>query len=244
VKSIPTESERRRALRGLRIYFAQRRWPRVMMSSLVGLSGAAGFFASFGMLRLGVNAMWLRYPLAVLAAWAAFLALMRVWAEFERRCFLPDTELDELLHLPDPGEPTERMPDDSPKSRGGPDSSWWDWLEIPDLDAEGCLPTLVIGVVAVLLGSAFVGVLEIVSMAPALMAEVFLDSVLVAVFYRRMKKIQQRWWLGGAISQTWKPVLLTALALMVTGWALRKLVPGANSIGGVWWHYYPPSLEQ
>lgn len=137
------------------------------------------------------------------------------------------------------------MWDDTPKSHGtGQGSYWWDWLEIPTLDAEGCLPVLVIGVVVVLLDGAFAGVLEIVSMAPALMAEVFLDSVLVAALYRRMKKIDQRWWLGGAISQTWMPVLLTALALMITGWALRALAPGANSIGGVWWHYHPPALER
>jgi len=42
-----------------------------------------------------------------------------------------------------------------------------------------------------------------------------------------------RWWLGGAINQTWIPVLLTALALMVTGWPLRALYVARNSIGVV-----------
>ena len=106
------------------------------------------------------------------------------------------------------------------------------------------MAVLVIGVVVVLLGGAFVGVIEIVSMAPALIAEVFLDSVLVAAFYNRMKRIEQRWWLGGAISQTWVPVLLTACGLMVVGWALHALAPEANSLGGVWLHYHPLPIER
>lgn len=245
MKSVPTETERRRALRGLRIYFAHRRWPRVMMSSLVGLSGAAGFFASFGMLHAGLHAMGLRYPLAVLAAWAAFLVLMRVWAEFERRCFLPDTELDALLHLPDPGEPKTDDAHPMPRRARRGSSWWWDLLDVPSFEiGEGCLPTLVFWTVVVLLGTAFAGVFAIISMAPALIAEVFLDSVLVAAFYQRMKKIEQRWWLGGAIQQTWLPVLLTALALMVIGGALHALAPGANSIGSVWLHYHPRPLER
>lgn len=230
VTGSPTEEQRRRALRGLRIYFAHRRWPRLMMSSVVLLSGGAGLLASFCMLHAGMNAMWQRYPLAVVAAWLAFLALMRVWVEIERRYFLSDDDLDALVKLPDPGEAET----DTSES----DWSWLDWVSIPDFeDAEGCAVAVGVAIVVVLLASAFVGIITVVAAAPALVAEVFLDAVLIGALYQRMKHIEQRWWLGGAIRQTWYPVLLTALGLMIIGFIMQVSVPGAKSIGEVWWHH-------
>jgi len=230
VTGSPTEKERLRALRGLRIYFAHRRWPRLMMSSIVMLSGGAGFLSSFGMLRAGMEAMWVRYPLAVVAAWLTFLALMRLWVELERRYFLSDQDLDALLTLPDPGE--------GEKAREERDWSWLDWLEMPDFDdPEGCAVAICVAVLLVLLASAFLGIISIIAAAPALVAEVFLDAVFVTALYQRMKHLEHRWWLGGAIRQTWSPVMLTALGLMLAGYLMHAAVPGAKSIGEVWWHY-------
>jgi hypothetical protein len=49
------------------------------MSLILAATGAAGFVASFALLHLGVWRMWVRYPLAVLFAYAVFMALLRVW---------------------------------------------------------------------------------------------------------------------------------------------------------------------
>jgi hypothetical protein len=94
-----------------------------------------------------------------------------------------------------------------------------------------------VAIVVVLLASAIVGIITVIAAAPALVAEVFLDAVLVGALYQRMKHIEQRWWLGGAIRQTWYPVLLTALGLMIIGFAMQAAAPGAKSIGEVWWRY-------
>lgn len=196
------------------------------MSSIVLLSGGAGLLSSFSMLHAGLTSMWLRYPLAVVFAWGVFLALMRAWVEVERR-YLPDQELAEFLHLPDPGE-AETI---------APDSSWLDWIDLPLEAEEGCLITVCLIAVMILLGFAFLGIVSVVISAPALIAEVFLDAVLVAALYRRMKLIEHRWWLGGAIRQTWAPVLLAALGLMIAGFAMQVAAPGAVSVGDVWWHY-------
>jgi hypothetical protein len=237
VQSIPTESERRRALRGLRIYFAHRRWPRFTMTGILVASGGGGFFAAHEMLRAGLTPMWVRYPLAVFAAWAVFLALMRGWAALEARWFLPAEQLDAMLKLPDPGT--------GPRIENGLDCSWLEWvLEIPSgASAEGCVVWLAMLALLVIAVFTVAGIVSIVISAPALIAEVFLDSALVAALYRRMNKIEQRWWLGGAISQTWAPVAVTALALMIVGLILHALVPGAHSIAGGWWHYHPQPLE-
>jgi hypothetical protein len=64
--------------------------PRVEMSLILGATGAAGFLASYAMLRLGLSPMWLRYALAVLFAYAVFLLLLRLWLFLHSRAPLPD----------------------------------------------------------------------------------------------------------------------------------------------------------
>jgi hypothetical protein len=49
------------------------------MSLILAATGATGFVASFALLHMGVWRMWVRYPLAVLFAYAVFIVLLRVW---------------------------------------------------------------------------------------------------------------------------------------------------------------------
>ena len=68
-----------RRVERVRRLLMRRGLPRVQMSLILAATGAAGFVASFAMLHLGVWRMWVRYPLAVLFAYAVFIALLRVW---------------------------------------------------------------------------------------------------------------------------------------------------------------------
>lgn len=68
-----------RRVERVRRMLARRGMPRVEMSLILAATGAAGFVASFVMLRFGLSAMWLRYGLAVLFAYAVFLLLLRIW---------------------------------------------------------------------------------------------------------------------------------------------------------------------
>ncbi|HEX8352529.1 MAG TPA: hypothetical protein VF611_06515 [Pyrinomonadaceae bacterium] len=72
--------------------------PRAQMSLILASTGAAGFLASFLMLRLGLSLMWLRYALAVLLAYAVFLLLLRLWLLLHSREPLADA-LDLPLEL-------------------------------------------------------------------------------------------------------------------------------------------------
>ena len=75
----------------------RRSLPRVQMSLILAATGAAGFVASFAMLHLGVWRMWIRYPLAVLFAYAVFIVLLRVWLFLHGRGArdrVPELELD------------------------------------------------------------------------------------------------------------------------------------------------------
>lgn len=70
------------------------------MSLILAATGAAGFVASFAMLHLGVWRMWLRYPLAVLFAYAVFIVLLRVWLYLYGRQSRGDIFIDpDVAHM-------------------------------------------------------------------------------------------------------------------------------------------------
>ena len=60
---------------------------------------------------------------------------------------------------------------------------------------------------------------------------VFLDSVLVTVLYRSLRKSKSNQWLGTAIRRTYSRALWLALLLAVAGGCLQGLAPGCHSIG-------------
>lgn len=72
--------------------------PRLQMSLILALTGASGFLSSFALLQFGVDAMAVRYPIAVLVAYAVFLLLLRVWLNFQRDGW--EGEGLDLLDLP------------------------------------------------------------------------------------------------------------------------------------------------
>lgn len=231
---------RGRALRGLRIYFSHRRWPRLVMSGVLAITGGVGFLASYVMLHAGLEKMWLRYPAAVLFAWVAFLGLVRLWAEVERRAFSPDNDLEKLLR-------EGRDPGDEPSTVEVSGDAVGRWLDAatsytPDSDEGGCLVWFFVMVVGALLLLSLAGLYTVLMAAPVLLAEVFLDAVLVTALYKRMAHLDRRWWLTGAMERTAVPVLLTAGTLMIAGATMQALAPGAKSVGGVWKRYRnPPS---
>jgi hypothetical protein len=218
---------RERARRALENYFRRRSLPRVMLGLVLMITGIIGFTVSYGLLHLGLLAMWLRYPLAVVGAYASFLALLRLWVELEQRRFDPrELELDAA---DDDEERDHRRR--APPARS--DDSWLDWLDLPDFfdfdidGGEGCLVVALLGVVVALV----IGILVALVGAPALVAEVFLDAFLVTALYRRLRVAAQEHWLGTAVRKTWKLALSAALLLALAGWVLGLLAPGAVSIG-------------
>lgn len=220
---------RRRVLRGLRVYFANQRWPRLIMSAILLLTGLCGFLGSYVMLDAGLERMWLRYPLAVLFAWVVFVGLMRLWAETERRLFVRIEQFERLCRGEDPGE-ARALPQVTTEAL-------CDWVDFagnfcPD-EEGGCLLWILLVVLGPLLLASIIGLCGILLGAPALIAEVFLDACLVAALYRRVRKVDRRWWISGLFQRTYVPVLWTVLTLALAGATMQVLAPNAKSIGGV-----------
>jgi len=207
-----------RARAALERYFERRSYPRTVLTLLLIITGLVAFFASYAMLRAGVDHMWLRYPIAVLIGYGALLALIRLWVEVEFSRFDPE---DPLVKG---GGETEAVEVHLRRRSDG--WSWADCLNVLDFD-EGFLPLLLFGaviVLAVALSTAIVA-------APLLIAEVFIDAFIVTVLYRRLRTAQKENWLGTALRRTWVPALLVALALSAGGWALEQMAPGSRSAG-------------
>jgi hypothetical protein len=185
------------------------------------------------MLHLGVPHMWIRYPVAVLGAYGVFLLLIRGWVEIERAKF--DSR---AVKFSDEIRIAGGYPDEW-RRESGQGSSWFDWLDVSNIDFgfdEGCLPLILFGVVFGLIAAVCVTVIN----APALLAEVFVDAFLVSIMYRKLRIAAKAHWLGTAIRRTWRTALFVATLLMIGGVCLEMLAPGSRSIGPAIKHAFGP----
>ena len=243
----------------------RRGMPRLQMSLILLVTGLVGFLVSFTLLRAGVGRMWLRYPFAVIAAYVAFLLLLRLWLAYQRwvarressSSSSSDLDLSGLdgiaLDLPGDaadaafggggdfagagagggwetlGVNTEAAPA-SLSSGGG--SGLLDGLDVGGVDAdEGCF--FVLALLLLVLGGLLAS-LYVIYLAPALLAEILVDGLLVTGLYRRVKEPVSGNWLLGAVRRTLVPVLLTFACFVAAGFILQRLAPEARTIREVW----------
>lgn len=198
---------------------------------IVLATGFAGFLASYVMLRIGVESMALRYPLAVAVAYVAFLGLLWCWLR------LRGTEED-AIDVMDASTPSSssRSDDGGWSDAGGADfdAGSGDGLDLGDAGSldEG----LFVVVVLVVLFGVFVLVASLVWSAPILFAEILLDAALAAGLYRRLRRASSTHWLESAVSRTWKYFVGFAVILAIAGFAMQAYAPEAVSVGGVLAH--------
>jgi hypothetical protein len=215
------QDERKRAIERVRRLIASGGSPRLLVSFLLALTGAAGFLVSTALLHLGVTMMTVRYPLAVLAAYSVFLLLLRLWLAFQRRKtrsglhdWLPDQIGDTIPQFFDsaarvpPGVPTFGGGADfggggagggwtggSPVSSGvGGGSSIMDSVpDVPDvgLDLDFGEGCFWIIIPIVAIAGVFVLMFYVVYVAPVFLAEILVDALLLAGLYKRLKSIDE-----------------------------------------------------
>lgn len=228
-------------------------FPRLQMGLLVALTGGSGLLASFLLLHAGVSSMALRYPLALLAAYGAFLFLLWLWLR---------TSVDDYVQLPDLGDLGDgvslargAVPDLVTAGGGdfGGAGAQASFEAVGDgggsvlssvgdtvgeaagsaLDADELVIPLLVLLLA--LGLALAS-LYVVYIAPALFAELLFDGVLSFTLYRHLRRKDASHWLGTAVRRTLLPFGLTALFLCGVGAAMAAYAPGARSIGEVLAH--------
>lgn len=96
---------RAQALARVEQHLRRHGFPRLQMLFLVTLTGGFGLLASFCMLRLGMDAMALRYPLALACAYLFFLFLIWLWLRTSAQDHQDIPDLSGLVPSDLPGAP-------------------------------------------------------------------------------------------------------------------------------------------
>jgi hypothetical protein len=210
--------------------------PRLHASLILLLTGLTGFLASFVLLRVGIDAMWLRYPIAILVAYGVFLILLRVWLSLSRPrdwgfdVDVVDTTVEVVSDVTETAVTSTRSVS-SIASTNSFGSTGFDFNFDVDLDDGWIIIPILIA-----LAAGIIAALYVVYIAPALLAEVLLDGVLMAALYKRVKSIEHQHWLRGAIRQTVVPAIVVIVFFTVAGFLMQMGAPDARSIGEVWEH--------
>lgn len=255
-------SQRERAIERVKAQLLRRGMPRVQMTLILLLTGLAGLLASFILLHLGLTAMWARYPIAILLAYAVFLLLLRLWLSYQRGgrdggewagdANLLDAGADLLGGAGrSGGGGSFNLGGGGDFGGGGAGGSWGQSLGGGsaggssgggsllgnldlNVDDEGC--GLVVLAVLLIVGG-LAASLYVVWAAPVLLAEIVVDGLLVTGLYKRMKGIERRHWLETAVRKTLLPVVIVTVLFGVAGYLMQRAAPEAHSVGGVWSHF-------
>ncbi|HKV06572.1 MAG TPA: hypothetical protein VJ725_00445, partial [Thermoanaerobaculia bacterium] len=119
-----------------------------------------------------------------------------------------------------------------PRSGGGSGGKGGGFDFSFDLDEGGILVLVAVLVIA---ATSMGVVIWILWTAPALLAEVLVDGLVLTGLYRRLKRgPEPGHWLTGAIRRTWIPAAIVALLFSFSGYLLQKAMPEARSIGAAW----------
>lgn len=263
-KTNARRDERQRAIELVRRRLASGGRPRLLVSCLLALTGGAGFLVSSALLQLGVTKMSVRYPLAVLLAYAVFLLLLRLWLAFQRR--KTESRSSPLDWLPDTGIPHPSdfgvsVAGDAAKATfggagdfagGGAGGSWTGGTaslsnnlsggssvldRVPDVgifDLDLDDGCFWIVIPLVAVVGVVVAMFYVVYVAPVFLAEIMVDALLVAGLYKRLQGIEPRHWLRSAVRRTLLPVMLATALFIAAGYLMERIAPEAHSIGGFW----------
>ncbi len=238
----PRVATRATAVQLMRARLLREGFPRVQMFILVSLTGLAGFGASVAMLAAGVDAMALRYTLAMGVAYIVFLLLLWLWLRTSAADYL------------DPGwvgnaDGSAAAKDGAADFSGGGSFDGGGASGNVDFGAqdsaigaisdnplgavaeaeEAAVPLVVILLaVGIALSSLFV-----IWSAPILFAEILVDALLAAGLYRRLRVLEPQHWMLAALKRTIVPFVLTTLTVAVIGWGMQAYAPEARSLGEV-----------
>jgi hypothetical protein len=189
------------------------------MLGIVLASGTVSLFSSIVLLESGVLSMAIRYPLAVVCGYAAFLGGIRLWLGAHRNTVRvgeePDLQTLELAQLP-----AELAADALPAG------------DAAGLAIEGeAMPIVIVGGI---LAAAVGAVAYTIYIAPPLFAELLVDMTITAGVYRRVRGKSDAAWLKRAFRRTVVPAAVMTTLFAVAGLVLQHAYPGANTLGAVW----------
>lgn len=227
-------------------------WARLHCLLLISLASAAAFLLSVGLLALHVHSMALRYGLAAIAGYGAFLLLIRAWVTWKWSRLVPDPDLDLLnvsgnVPLPSNSGGTNlasTMFRGGRSGGGGASGSWGSPRASSSvggkaggfsLDIDGDdLFWLLVALAAALAG--VTAIAYVIYVAPALLAEAGINAAIAGKVYHGMRKREPHHWTTDVLRRTGLAAIVLVASAVLAGYALQRVAPDARSIGGVWAH--------
>lgn len=224
-------------------------FPRLQMALIVALTGGFGLLASFTLLRLGLDSMALRYPLALAFAYLFFLFLIWLWLRTNADDYRDAPDIVNLaLSRGESGGPPDLQSGGGGDFGGGGATAAFDGSAAPvdeavasplgtvreaaETAAQADEAAIPLAAIALAVGIA-VASLYVVYIAPVLFAEVLVDGALSYALFRHLRGQDRQHWLASAFGRTIWPFTATAVFLMVVGAAMAAYAPGAKSVGQV-----------
>ena len=228
----------------LKAWLERKFFLRLHMTLILCATFGSGLLATKILLAIGVNALALRYALAVLAAYLAFLFLIRLWLFYvnaSRGGF--DFSGDGL----DFGGGSRWSSDDfriggGRFGGGGASGSWGNAAVAQPVKSSGGSSfnfdfgdddfAVVILFIALVLSILVIGIYLIYT-APALLSEAAFEAALAAALAKRAKQIHRPGWMGTVWRATvWPFVIVLALSIAL-GWFAQKRCPEARRLRDV-----------
>lgn len=249
----PVGRWRTRQRERLRRMLERDRHPRLALAVIALLTGLAGFAVSAVLLWWGLTLMWVRYALAVLAAYGVFLFFVWAWLRREH----PDGDMPNAS-CDSPGN-NDWQGGGGNFGGGGASADYSDDLAAPDPVAaetgsvvsevisgtgetagaaagEGCLPAVLVVFLVACLGMLGWWVL---SFAPILVAELLVDVLLIAMLYRRMRRTDGHSLFQALIRRTRVAFLVLLATMSLAGGWVQWRVPNAVTLGQAWKAMHP-----
>lgn len=240
---------RARAVQRVKERLISESFPRMQMTLLVALTGGFGLLASYTLLRLGLESMALRYPVALFFAYGFFLFLLWLWLR---------TNADDYADVPDisglmPQTSSANTHSDIFSGKGGTadgGGASGDYMNsVASIDEGITNPLsevgdsvasvadadeLAIPLVAIALAAGIaLASLYTVYIAPILFAELLVDGALSYALFRHLQGQDPTHWLVNSFRHTVIPFLLTVVFLFASGAVMAIYAPGAASVGQV-----------
>ena len=186
----------------------------------------AGFIVDVALLHAGLKSMLVRYPLAILAAYATFVCGIRLWLDYSGIAeYLDRNKAEKLVG--------DGVPIGEPIKPGG--GGWIEGLNFAPVDGDGCLAVIAIVVVGAAIFFALGGYAFMA--ADSIFADVVLEILLAAGLLRGVRRMERGGWLPGLWSSTWPSLAFTLCVALSLGLYARH-VPEATTLPDLIAHFH------
>ncbi len=239
---------------------ARRFFVRFHLSLILAVAFATGILTTKGFLALGLETMHWRWPIALAAAYLAFLLCVRIWLSYiglgryldDGRS--PDVDLPDLSFsggggssggggvVGDLGDATGIVRGGEfggggasgdfalPVADSGSGGGGSSSLSLPDIDLGGDDGWFVVLVILALVAAIFGAGIYMIWQAPTLLADAAFEAALAAGMIKPVRRIKDPGWVGGAVRASWGPFLAIFVCAMLIAGLAEHFAPEARTL--------------